>query len=71
LAEIAIMSRLNLIRQRFPFGFDLVMDDTSHVGALSHITFHAVFPHFKGGGIYIVEDWGSGYWDDWPDGGRF
>ena len=50
------MSRLNLIRQHFPFGFDLVMDDTSHVSALSHITFHAVFPHVKSRGIYIVED---------------
>ena len=19
-------------------------------------------------GLYVIEDWGTGYWDDWPDG---
>jgi hypothetical protein len=18
--------------------------------------------------LYVIEDWGTGYWDDWPDG---
>lgn len=60
-----------IIKENFPFGIDLVIDDASHIGALSHITFHAVFPYVKSRGIYIVEDWGTGYWDSWPDGGRF
>jgi hypothetical protein len=24
--------------------------------------------HLKPGGLYVIEDWGTGYWDDWPDG---
>lgn len=24
--------------------------------------------HVKRGGIYVVEDWGTGYWNSWPDG---
>jgi hypothetical protein len=60
-----------VIKDEFPDGFDLVIEDASHIGAYSHITFHTVFPHLKPGGIYIVEDWGTGYFDDFVDGGRF
>lgn len=60
-----------VIRDEFPAGFDLVVEDASHIGAYSHITFHTVFPHLQPGGIYIVEDWGTGYFDDFVDGGRF
>ena len=47
----------NVIKDEFPAGFDLVIEDASHIGAYSHITFHTVFPCMKPGGIYIVEDW--------------
>jgi hypothetical protein len=61
----------DVIQNEFPDGIDLVIEDASHIGALSHITFHAVFPFLKKNGIYIIEDWGTGYWDRWSDGGRF
>jgi hypothetical protein len=65
-------TRLEEIMQReFPAGFDLVIDDASHIGAYSRMTFDAVFPRLNPGGVYIVEDWCTGYWDDWIDGGRF
>jgi hypothetical protein len=60
-----------VIETEFPAGFDLVVEDASHIGAYSHITFHTVFPLLNPGGIYIVEDWGTGYFDDFIDGGRF
>lgn len=60
-----------IIKEHFPDGIDLVIDDASHIGSLSHITFHTVFPHVRSRGIYVVEDWGTGYWDTFPDGGRF
>jgi hypothetical protein len=60
-----------VIKDEFSAGFDLVIEDASHIGAYAHITFHTVFPHLKPGGIYIVEDWGTGYFDDFVDGGRF
>ncbi len=54
-----------------PTGFDIIIDDASHIGSYSQATFEALFPKLKSGGIYIVEDWGTGYWNDWPDGGIF
>lgn len=55
-----------------PDGFDLIIDDASHVGAYSEAAFRHLFRHhLKPGGLYVIEDWGTGYWPDWQDGGRF
>lgn len=52
-----------------PDGFDIVIDDASHVGTLTRTSFRNLFmKHVKLGGIYVIEDWGTGYWDSWPDG---
>ncbi len=52
-----------------PKGFDVIIDDASHVGRLTQIAFWHLFDnHLKPGGIYAIEDWGTGYWHDWPDG---
>lgn len=49
--------------------FDVIIDDASHIGHLSAATFSILFEqHLKPGGLYIIEDWGTGYWPDWPDG---
>ena len=60
-----------VIQQHFSDGIDLVIEDASHVGFLSKITFDAVFPFVKSRGVYFIEDWGTGYWDSWIDGGRY
>jgi hypothetical protein len=60
-----------LIEKNFPEGVDLVIDDASHFGYFSKITFDIVFPFVKSGGAYFIEDWGTGYWDSWEDGCRF
>jgi SAM-dependent methyltransferase len=54
-----------------PDGFDIIIDDASHIGTWSLASYQALFDHLKPGGFYVVEDWGTGYWDDWPDGSRF
>ncbi|MHB8271550.1 class I SAM-dependent methyltransferase [Bradyrhizobium sp.] len=54
-----------------PEGFDIIIDDASHVGYNSAASFSVLFPHLKSGGLYIVEDWGTGYYDDWQDGGHY
>jgi len=55
-----------------PDGFDVIIDDCSHIGNFTRISFWHLFNnHLKPGGIYVIEDWGTGYWDIYPDGKRF
>ena len=55
-----------------PSGFDIVIDDCAHVGELAKKTFWRIFDHhLKSSGIYVLEDWGTGYWDQWDDGRHF
>jgi len=54
-----------------PEGFDIIIDDASHIGELTKTTFWHLFDnHLKPGGLYAIEDWGTGYLDDFPDGKR-
>ena len=54
-----------------PDGWDIVIDDASHYGSWSSLSFKALYPKLKAGGLYVVEDWQTGYWDDWEDGSRY
>jgi hypothetical protein len=55
-----------------PEGFDVIIDDASHIGELTKTTFWHLFDHhLKPGGLYAIEDWGTGYRDNFPDGKRF
>jgi hypothetical protein len=55
-----------------PDGFDIIIDDASHIGELTKTTFWHLFDrHLKPGGLYAIEDWGTGYLDDFPDGKKF
>ena len=52
-----------------PDGFDVIIDDCSHIGTLSKVSFWHLFEnHLKPGGFYCIEDWGTGYLPTWPDG---
>jgi hypothetical protein len=55
-----------------PEGFDVIIDDCSHIGELTRISFWHLFDnHLKPGGIYVIEDWSTGYWDSFFDGVAF
>ncbi len=55
-----------------PDGFDIIIDDASHLGEAAKASFRTLFKsHLKPGGLYVIEDWGTGYWQDWPDGRAF
>lgn len=55
-----------------PDGFDIIIDDASHIGEYAKRSFWHLFDnHLKPQGLYVIEDWGTGYWDDWPDGRSF
>ena len=54
-----------------PDGFDIIIDDCSHVGAPTRAKLLALFPrHLKPGGVYVIEDWGTADWPMYPDGDR-
>ena len=60
---------LTSVAKNAPGGFDIIIDDASHIGKLTQTSFWHLFEnHLKPGGIYAIEDWGTGYWGDWPDG---
>jgi SAM-dependent methyltransferase len=51
--------------------FDVIIDDCSHLGTLTEISYNHLWPKLAHGGIYAIEDWGTGYWSDWPDGAEY
>jgi len=52
-----------------PRGFDIIIDDASHVGELTKKSFWHLFEkHLKPGGLYVIEDWRTGYWAEFEDG---
>jgi 23S rRNA U2552 (ribose-2'-O)-methylase RlmE/FtsJ len=60
-----------LADEHAPDGIDIVIEDAAHVGALSLATFEILFPRLRPGGLYVVEDWGTGYWPDRDDGATY
>jgi|ERR1041384_591620 hypothetical protein len=65
--DTALLDRI--AQERAPDGFDVIIDDCAHIGVLARISFWHLFEHhLKSGGIYVIEDWGTGYWASWPDG---
>ena len=64
---------LDLIgRQQAPEGFDIIIDDCSHIGELTRVSFWHLFQnHLKPGGIFAIEDVNTAYAPHWPDGKRY
>jgi SAM-dependent methyltransferase len=68
--DIALLERIAL--EIAPQGFDIIIDDCAHLAAPARTSFWYLFDrHLKPGGIYAIEDWGTGYWDQWPDGRHY
>jgi len=65
--DIALLSRIHA--ETAPDGFDIIIDDCSHLGEFSRVSFWHLFEHhLKPGGIYVIEDWETGFIDKWRDG---
>jgi hypothetical protein len=45
--------------------FDVIIDDGGHTMRQQITSFCTLFPHFKSGGMYIVEDLHTSYWSGW------
>ncbi|MGH9641596.1 MAG: hypothetical protein ACRD3Q_04160, partial [Terriglobales bacterium] len=53
-------------------GFDVIIDDASHIGEYTRRSFEFLFPNgLKSGGLYFIEDYHTGYMDIWVDGHAF
>ena len=48
--------------------FDLVVDDGCHLGRHQRASFFALFPAVRPGGLYVIEDLLTAYWEDWGGG---
>jgi len=65
--DTCLLSRI--AEEQAPDGFDIIIDDCSHIGELTRTSFWHLFQHhLKAGGIYAIEDWGTGYWSWYVDG---
>lgn len=50
--------------------FDMILDDGSHINNHVIFSFEHLFDSIKSGGIYIVEDCATSYWEEWGGGFR-
>ena len=65
--DTALLDRVR--RETAPEGFDIIIDDCSHIGEFTALSFWHLFDrHLKPGGLYVIEDWGAGYMRGMPDG---
>jgi len=63
-----------IVYEQAPDGFDVIIDDCAHIGMFARISFWHLFQnHLKPGGLYCIEDWGTGYfpWRKCPDAGYY
>jgi len=68
--DIQLLDRIAL--KEAPDGFDVIIDDCSHIGELTRISFWHLFEnHLKPGGIYFIEDFCTGYISSCIDGGIY
>ena len=65
--DTALLDRVR--SETAPDGFDIIIDDCSHIGEFTALSFWHLFDrHLKPGGLYVIEDWGTGYMKGMPDG---
>ena len=53
-----------IVHTEFQDSLDLVIDDASHMYALTKKSFETLFPLLRPGGLYIIEDWAWGHWQE-------
>ncbi len=53
-----------IVHTEFRDSLDLVIDDASHMYALTKKSFESLFPLLRPGGLYIIEDWAWGHWQE-------
>ena len=68
--DIGLLDRI--ATEQAPEGFDIIIDDCSHVARFARISFWHLFEKYlKPGGIYAIEDIYTGYWEKWCEGKNY
>jgi demethylmacrocin O-methyltransferase len=49
--------------------FDVILDDGGHLMHQQIISFQTLFPHVRSGGLYIIEDLHTSYWNEYGGNG--
>jgi hypothetical protein len=67
------LALMRAVRERHaPDGFEVIVDDASHEAeSTARSLRHLFVDHLRPGGLYLIEDWGTGYVAGFPDGARF
>jgi hypothetical protein len=52
------------VKTEFSGPLDLIIDDASHMYGLTKTSFETLFPLLRPGGLYIIEDWAWGHWQE-------
>lgn len=58
---------VKLAQKVAPDGWDIIVDDASHVGELTAKSFDMLWPLLRKGGWYVIEDWHVGYLPYWRE----
>ena len=65
------IATINRIKENYPDGFDIIIDDGSHLNSLTIDSFNLLFDCVKSGGYYIIEDthctYGENWWHNFED----
>ena len=68
--DVDLLDRI--AQEQAPEGFDVIIDDCSHIGRFARVSFWHLFQnHLRPGGLYAIEDWTTGYLRCWPDGRHY
>lgn len=53
------------LKKKYVDGFDIIIDDGSHLNELTIESFHLLFDSVKPGGFYVIEDTQCTYGEEW------
>jgi hypothetical protein len=67
--DLQLLDRM--ARECAPDGFDIIIDDASHIAKCTKISFWHLFDNLRPGGYYVIEDWRVSYWEGAEDGARY
>jgi predicted O-methyltransferase YrrM len=62
--DVAALARI--VEREFDGPLDVVIDDASHFYEPTRVSFEALFPRLRPGGLYVIEDWAWAHWRDVP-----